>query len=159
MPADEVDGRRTVDLNRAYGAKAATAPAHKPAAFIVQGPAETGERAGMKNAERLRILVRSPTYQNAEKVFFDRIEPRLRTGTTLAARRVGYGPWKKRFSDSSALVAALQENFLPTLSRDLGVQLSPLASSKKIFSSPNGRRSPASRRCIRITSPIKTLSA
>ncbi len=120
---DSVESRKKVDLNRAYGAQASSAPGQKLTTFSVQAPTETGPQIAQKNAERLRILVRSPTYQNAEKFFLDRLEPRLRVGVSLAARRIGSGPWKKRFDSPAALVTALQENFAPLLQRDLGVTL------------------------------------
>lgn len=121
--ADKVDGHK-VDLSYGGRGNAAKAGAAAQLTHPVTAPAE-GD-LGLKNAERLRILMRAPSYQTAEKTFFDKLEAKFRIGVSQAARKVGFGQWKKKFAGATELTQALQTYFLPALSRDLGIALPPL---------------------------------
>lgn len=116
--ADKVDNNK-IDLS--YGGKA-----HSGGQLTQHVAAPAAGELGLKNAERLRILMRAPSYQTAEKAWLDRLEAKFRIGVTQAARKVGFGPWKKKYSAAAELTAALQTHFLPLLSRDIGLALAPL---------------------------------
>jgi hypothetical protein len=76
---------------------------------------------GRKDAERLRILTRSPLYLQEEKRWLVTLGAKLQLHSNAAVRKLGHGLWKKKYPDKHALAAALHAHVSPIFGKVWGV--------------------------------------
>lgn len=82
-------------------------------------PANEAHRA----FERLMIITRANAYVQHERQWLHRLEVKAGAPLALAARKIGFGPWRKHHSNEQALVTALDLHWRAKLEAQLHVPL------------------------------------
>jgi hypothetical protein len=121
-PSDGIDkGPKQSGIER-LGSKTGTAAGERD--LTVRPPAEG--LVAQKELERLKILTRAPIYQQAQKRWLEKLASKLQMPGPLAARKLGFGPWKMKYESKTLLAAALVHNIGPVFAKQLGFDVRAL---------------------------------
>jgi hypothetical protein len=122
--ADQLDkGPQRATMDK-MGSKAGPAPGTAPAvekSYEVRAPQNLDPNHGVKDAERLKIVA-SATQQQAERQWLEKLQAKLQIGAPIAAKKLGFGLWKKKYDTKAALAAALDQTIGQCLAKIWAVE-------------------------------------
>lgn len=83
---------------------------------VAAAPADLPPNHGVKDAERLKIVV-SPTLVQAERQWLEKLQAKLQIGAPIASKKLGFGLWKKKYETKQALAEALDQTIGPVMAK------------------------------------------